>query len=217
MVSRKHLKLFLIIALIFRVITTFCHDASIIEITKSGNFNTFTNYDRNQYYLDSSFINAALIVLKRYPELENIKIKYIKKNINTMMAARPVIGSTLKQMGKRKYKIITSTNPKNKSEKLFRQISINAYEGILSHEFAHILCYSKKTGVQLIFYSIAYPFKKRKIERETDQIAIDRGFGKELIEYNQFIITSNLVSKKYLKNKERNYLSIKEIEKIIYK
>jgi hypothetical protein len=210
-------KIIPIIVLILNGINLFCQNTTFQEIRSKVEVDSKSDIISGQKLEDTLFINASIIVLKSYSELMNIKFEFIQKNIKTMMAARPAFGTVLKKREKRSYKIIISTNPSNNSEQLFHQISINAYVGILSHEFAHLTCYNNKTSLQLIIYGIGYYFNRRKIERETDQIAIQHGFGKELLEYNRFIYNCNLVSKKYLNNKKKNYLSINEIEMIIDK
>jgi hypothetical protein len=207
----------LIVLLVFGGINIFCQNISFNQIRGIREVDTESNIKGNHIYFDSLLISAALLVSKKYPELKKVNIEFHYKNIKTMMAARPLCGSLLLKKNKRKYEIIVSTNSTNNSDKLFQQLSINSFAGILSHEFAHLLCYNQKSGLQLLYYGIYYFFNKKEVERETDQIAIQRGFGIELLEYDQYIFNSNLVSKKYLKNKIKNYLSINEIEMIIDK
>jgi hypothetical protein len=176
--------------------------------------NSLSKAKSNQKILDTKIMLATNSVSNKYPELKNIHVEFIRKNIKTMMAARPTLLSAFRKKEKRKYSIIISTNPDNNSELFFDQLSYTATIGIISHEFAHILTYNNKTGVQLLLYGEKYLFIKRKIERETDKITVLHGFGKELIEYDQHIYKSSLVSKKYLKLKSRNYLSINEIQTI---
>jgi hypothetical protein len=164
---------------------------------------------------DSLFFHASTIAFSAYPELKNIEIVYKEGQLKTIMAARPILLSIFRQKSKRKYKILLSNNSINNCEQLFCQIPAPALTGILGHEYAHLLTYNNKSSVQLILYAFKYLFNKKDIERETDLITIKHGFGKELIDYNIYILNSDLVSKRYLKKRHNNYLSINEIHESI--
>jgi len=163
---------------------------------------------------DSLFLYAHGIALSAYPELNNTSIIYKKAKIKTIMAARPVIWTVFNKKDKRKYKIVLSNNPKNNSDSIFCQISKLALIGILGHEYAHLLSYNEMSTVKLAFFGIKYVINKKKIERETDSMAIQRGFGNELLEFNRFVNESKFVSKNYIERRQNYYLSVNEIERI---
>jgi hypothetical protein len=164
---------------------------------------------------DTTFIKASNIASAAYPELQDISIVFKRGEIKTIMAARPIFLAIFHKSSKREYQIILSNSKQNDCEQLFCQISMSALIGILGHEYAHLLTYNDKSSIQLVFYAVNYLFNKKKIERETDLIAIKKGFGKNLLEYNLYVTNCNFVSKKYLKNRENNYLSINEIREKI--
>jgi hypothetical protein len=208
-------KILIVLVLIIRgYFDNNCYAKILSGNSETREFDSITKIICRQGNIDTTFIIASKIVLNKYPELENIHIEFVNRDIKTMMAARPTLLSFFKQREKRNYIIIISTNLKNSSKLFFRELSANAKVGIISHEFAHILCYNNQSGFQLLFYGVKYLFNKREIERETDKITIHHGFGKNLIEYVQFVYNSNLVSKSYLDLKKRNYLSINEIKEI---
>lgn len=163
---------------------------------------------------DSLFLYARGIALSAYPELNNISIIYKKARIKTIMAARPAIWTVFNKKDKRKYKIVLSNNPKNNCDSIFCRISSLALIGILGHEYAHLLSYNEMSTAQLAFFGIKYVINKKKIERETDSMAIQRGFGNELLEFNRFVNESKFVSKNYIERRQNYYLSINEIERI---
>lgn len=161
---------------------------------------------------DSIFIHSAIIALSAYPELDNISIDYKIRHLKTIMAARPQFLSIFRQRSKRGYRIILSNNINNNCEQLLCQIPYSALTGILGHELAHLLTYNNKSSIKLLFHGFKYLINKKEIERETDMIAIKRGFGRDLMDYNKYILNTNLVSKEYLENRHNNYLSVNEIQ-----
>lgn len=164
---------------------------------------------------DSLFIQSLNIAIMAYPELHNVSIHFKEKKIRTIMAARPNFFNIFYNKEKRNYQILLSINELNHTDQLFCQMPEHALVGIVGHEMAHLLTYKDKNSIQLLFYAIKYLFNKKEIERETDMITISRGFGQALIAYNQFIASSNLVSKEYLTNRQNNYLSVNEIQENI--
>jgi hypothetical protein len=170
--------------------------------------NKFSCYEQ----FDSVLEQATKLAIKAYPELENSFIRFRRGDIKTIMAARPIFVDIFKIKSKRRYEIVLSTNDLNNCDQLFCRIEKQALIGILSHEMAHLLTYNNKSSLQLVCYAFKYLFCKKEIERETDLTTIQRGFAKELIEYNLFVRETKLVSEKYLKNREINYLSVNEIK-----
>jgi hypothetical protein len=165
-----------------------------------------------------SILNIAFIKVKTaYPDLKDIRIIIEQKKINTIMAARPKIAKFFSLQDKHCFQIIISNNPKNNCQQLFTQMPEDALVGILGHEFAHLLTYSKMSTIQMAFHGISYLFNKGKIERATDLITINHGLGDKLLDYNNFILESKLVSEQYLENRNNNYLSIIEIQNCINK
>jgi hypothetical protein len=166
-------------------------------------------------HFDSLLKVPALLAIQHYPELTGTHIEFRYRNIPTLMAARPTIDFLFRKKNKRKYILIISTNPKNHSRKFFHSMSLSAKTGILGHEYAHFLDYENKSNVGLLFFTLRYLLQRKKIERETDKVAIERGLGEEMLNYNLHIRKSKLLSKEYLRKKKKYYLSATEIEKMV--
>ena len=173
-----------------------------------------TEYGQNKS-LNPEFLEPALLALKAYPELKGATITFIRKPIKTLMAARPTPDFIFRAKSKRHYYVIISTSVKNNSEDLLQRMSKCALTGILAHEYAHIIDYSSRSDLGMIWFGIRYFFDKKKIETGTDLEAINRGFGDELIEFDRYIYKSKFASKKYLLNKKKYYLSVNEIQQRI--
>mgnify|MGYP006293448961 CR=1 FL=1 len=171
-------------------------------------------YSANKMY-DSAMLYPILMAIQHYPELQNTAIEFRRGNIPTLMAARPRLSTLFRKKDKREYLVIISTNPVNKSKQIFRNMSLSAKTGILGHEFAHVLCYEQLSSFQIVLFGIRYLFGKRKIEHETDRVAIERGLGEELLNYTMHIKHSKLTCKKYRKRKRKYYLSVSEIQQVV--
>ncbi len=89
-------------------------------------------------------------------------------------------------------------------------------KGLLAHELAHLENYSEKTYFQFALFTLKYLTSEKfriKTERKTDKKAIERGFGKELLEYRKFRYkTADKKESEFLK---KYYLSPEEINQLI--
>ena len=176
----------------------------------------YARFAHNKQF-DSAMFDASLLAIRYYPELANTAIEFRHKDIPTLMAARPTIWSVFRKKENRKYRIIISTNAQNRSEQIFRNMSRASRIGILGHEYAHIIDYENLTSPGLILFGIRYLFSKKKIECSTDRVAIERGLGTEVLEFTRQIEKSRLPSDRYLRRKDKYYLSKVEIEHLVSK
>lgn len=181
-----------------------------LTIAETDSLTRLVGYQKE---FDSLLYSAALLALKNYPELYQSKIVFRSKKLKTLMAARPSPDFIFKKKKNRTYQILINT--KQSEADVIRNMSICAQTGIIGHEYAHIVAYQKKNNLKMLAFGVKYLFSKREIERETDQLTIDRGLGNELLQFNLHVKDCKHVTEKYLNNKERNYLSVAEINKII--
>ncbi len=147
-----------------------------------------------------------------FPELKGLKIEVRRKHIGTMMAARPKIDFLFRKQENRTYVVFITDSPEMNAGPIFAEMSECAQAGVLGHELSHIVTYNDMNNMQLILFGIKYMFNKRKIEAQTDLIAMKHGFGEQLIEYTRFIIKSPHTNRKYLRKKKKYYLSANEME-----
>ncbi len=150
-------------------------------------------YKRNKE-IPTVIENQALTALSHYPELKDARIQFIfsPKLRQSVMAARPVVGSLFKQRGKRTYKVLI--NPVFKlgdSFETIRQIPDSVMIGWLGHELGHIMDYERKSTWGMIGFGISYGLSKqyiRKAERAADGFAVDKGLGEYLVATKTFIL-----------------------------
>lgn len=200
----------------FGVIFTIFSTSRAQKVNDTTDFNSTITSERIIFNFSSKTLkfNEALIeAAKEFPELEGTYIEIRRKRIGTMMAARPKPGFIFRKPDKRRYIIYITDKPGMNAEKIYSGMSYNAQLGVLGHELSHILDYKSKNNWQMLGFGIKYVFRKKAIEAETDCIAVERGFGEELIEYTRYIHHSPHVNRKYLLKKKKFYLSASELEK----
>jgi hypothetical protein len=143
----------------------------------------------------SQFAPSVKIASGAFYELADVKISVKRKNIKTMMAARPKANFLFKPKARREYVIIVSNRPELNADALYEQMSLCAKVGVIGHELSHILSYSEMSGLEMLWFGIKYVFKKKEIEHETDLIAIRKGFGEQIVEFNHYIYHSPKTNK----------------------
>ncbi len=165
------------------------------------------------YVSNDSLTVAFYYATMFFPELcaNQIHLKY--GSIKTSMAAQPRIWSIFRKREKRKYKIVVNKNSQSAQAKLLHAAPFDALIGVMGHEMSHVLDYSKKSGWQVAWFGIRYLGKnyRRKVERQTDSIAIMRGFGEQLYRYSFFVVREADVSEKYRQYKLDFYMKPEEI------
>jgi hypothetical protein len=160
----------------------------------------------------------CLLALSYYPELIEKNIQFIYSKGAYSMAARPVPLTLFGRKKNRKYKIFINTQSKNKGL-LLHEVPFNAQVGIIGHELAHILDYTRKSSVEIILNGIGYMSEKfrAKFEQETDKIAIDRGLGWQVLEFCSSTHESDIVPQYYKAYKNRIYMTPASIKEYISK
>jgi len=152
-----------------------------------------------------------------YPELCDLKIRVKYGNINTSMAAQPRILSVFNNRNRRTYRVIVNKKPQSEQTQLLYAVPFNAQVGIMGHELAHVLDYSEKSGWQLTWMGIRYLGKnyRRRLERQTDSVTIDRGLGWQLYDFAYFVENNAVIDEKYRQYKLDFYMKPEEILELI--
>jgi hypothetical protein len=90
--------------------------------------------------------------------------------------------------------------------------------GWIGHELGHVLHYSHKSTGGIMFIGIKYgvPGYRRKMERFTDQLAIQHDLGYALYEGVDYTINLSHATEHYKNNQEKFYLHPNEILERIY-
>jgi len=95
-----------------------------------------------------------------------------------------------------------------------KNYSINSLKAVLAHELSHYELILNMTFFEKLIFAFNWLFTKKgkaKFETDADKYAIDKGFGKGLLEYVKIIEKKR--SKEDLKKRsKKGYLSSKEIQ-----
>ena len=186
--------------------------------------NQYVADDFSSYQLDSvkncfnnveilpEYKDVILTVLAYYPDLKDIKIKFVYSSESTTMASRPDISSLL--IGERAYNVFVNNDTAFEGI-LLTDVPREAQIGVIAHELAHILQYESydTMGIIQLALMLADDKSKRLFERETDERTISRGFGEYLKAWAQYsMYDSPKATQEYKEFKKRIYMSPTEID-----
>jgi len=159
----------------------------------------------------------CLTALSFYPELKNTDIEFRFGNLNFTMISKPKFKSILKNRERRQYVIIIQKPGLSRNNLEWRELTFNAMVGWIGHELGHILHYSHKSNGGILFTGLKYAFPgyRRKMERFTDQLAIQHNLGYALYEGVDYTINSH-ATEHYKNSQEKFYLHPDEILARIY-
>lgn len=158
---------------------------------------------------------AFLIALNQYPELRDAHISFVFTGLRTTMAARPRLYALFQSREKRHYIILVNNKAAEKEAVSAEKLSFNARVGLIGHEIAHILDYSQKSSLRIIWDGLRYPFPKFKepFEKATDKRAISHGFGWQVYDFADYVMNRSNAPKSYKLYKRKYYLEPHEIVK----
>lgn len=152
-------------------------------------------------------------VLANYPEIKSFSVKLVfTEKKRHMMWARPQIRSFFKK--DMEYVVFVSTDTMYSG--FIDTLSVDAILGWYAHELGHVVDYERKSRLNIFWMGIQYLFSPKgraRMEYRADKIAIEHGYGCELL-------TSVNTSKKHLPNwkqkqVERFYLKSTQLEELI--
>jgi hypothetical protein len=192
---------------IFPILCIFC-----LQIQAQKSDSIFAAYMHNKE-LPQGYIPEFCMALSYFPELNDIHIKAVKKNIRTVMSARPSFISIFRRKSKRTYFLFIDTLFNGKKG-LFFDLYTTARVGIIGHELSHVSAYHQKNFFGLMGYYAVYLFNKKKIEHQTDEITIKHGMYSQLSDYARIAFDPEKVGKKYYKYKTRYYYSPEQLMEI---
>jgi hypothetical protein len=162
-----------------------------VRCLTSDNFDSSTCFIyANRKQIPDDIKCQTLQALSCYSELKETKIIFRYRKRVTPLSSRPLLLSLLRKRENRIYLITISSKTKKRiSPILLSNLPFNAQVGVLGHELAHILDFSKKSTKQLITLF----FKKFKskytdqFEFNTDLICINHGLGFQLYDWSEFV------------------------------
>jgi hypothetical protein len=140
--------------------------------------------------LPKGFELQTLIALSHFPELKDVKIKFVLKPTYIPLTSQPDLWTVLRKASKREYLIIISSQSSPIMDNiLLKSLSFNAQIGVIGHELAHTVFYLDKTGEELASVALDYifPNTRSQFEKDTDRRTIRHGLGWQLYEYATYV------------------------------
>lgn len=176
-------------------------------------------YGRNKI-IPAELETECLAALSFYPELKNttIEFKFGEMASSSTMESRPKFSSIFRKREKRKYVIIINKKGASKLGLQWSELSFNALVGWIGHELGHILHYSNKSAGGILFMGLKYVATnyKRKMERFTDQLAIQHNLGLALFEGTDYTLNCSNAKESYKNKSKKKYLLPGEIIERIF-
>jgi len=137
--------------------------------------------------IPSKYREVILEVLESYPELRDTYIRFcLKKHHTVPYGTTPDLSSVFRKAEKRSFTVTIQEEAKPPTEHvLFRNLTRDMQKGVLAHELIHVLQYQARSGTGLLklICGMARKSMQRRIEKEADRGAVERGFGRELYEH----------------------------------
>lgn len=165
-------------------------------------------------------INKAL---EYYPELRETHIEFrFKRNIKkSTMQARPTFGSFFRSRKNRRYVVLISETFKISDKKfLTKHIPSDILIGWIGHELGHVMDYSNRSKLNLIWFGIKYLLSDTHIveaERVADTYAIRHNMEEYILKTKDFILNNAEIHDAYKLRIKKYYLSPEEIMDMIKK
>jgi hypothetical protein len=131
----------------------------------------------------------ALLALSHYPELENIRIKFIVDDVSIPLSSRPYWASMLNAARNRTYLVvIDSAREGGREALLLEHQPFNAQIGIIGHELAHTVYYLDRSFFGIVGDALCQLSGCRiDFERDTDRRLIEYGLGWQRYDHALFV------------------------------
>ena len=162
----------------------------------------------NQTVVHKTKVLAIEIAQKSFPEIKTKKIKVETFKSKTSFFKAQF--SMLRYLTLQRMRHLLFVNPL-----VFeKEAPPEGIRSIIAHELAHISYYTRKNRIELLGLSrLSSNGFTAKFERKADLEAIDRGYGKGLIVYREWLY--NNIDQKEIFGKKRNYFTPRELKVIL--
>lgn len=162
----------------------------------------------------------ALLALSHYPELKDVRIRFVVDDVNIPLSSRPHWASMLRSARNRTYLVVIDTHlDGNRDALLLKNQPFNAQVGILGHELAHTVYYLERSFFGIIGDALCQLSDCRvDFERETDQRLVEYGLGWQRYDHALFVRSQFMGSTEEALNTEGGggaYMSPAELMRLI--
>lgn len=139
--------------------------------------------------LPVNFELQALLALSHYPELKDIKIRFIIDDVDIPLSSRPHWASMLRSARNRTYLVVMDSNLEGPRDVLLlKNQPFNAQVGIIGHELAHTVYYLNRSLFGILDDALCQLNDCRiDFERATDRRLIGYGLGWQRYDHASFV------------------------------
>jgi hypothetical protein len=157
--------------------------------------------------------------LYAYPELRDHSIYLRKLPMKySTMRAQPVINWSVFRRRTRHYRVDFSNHLEVTEHVRVRELPREVVVGWFAHELGHVVDYLHRPWRGMIAFGLGYALWSRymrKAERRADTIAVNHGFGAEIVATKKYLMDHATLPPHYKKRLRKYYLSADEIEALI--
>ncbi|TDU39604.1 hypothetical protein BXY82_1631 [Gelidibacter sediminis] len=174
-----------------------------------------------QHIIPNSIAKEINKALEFYPELKETPIEFrFKPHIKkSTMQARPTFGSFFRSRQHRSYVILISESFKIADKQfLTTHIPSDILIGWIGHELGHIMDYTNRSKLNLIWFGIKYLLSDTHIveaERAADTYAVQHNMEDYILKTKDFILNNAEIHDAYKLRIKKYYLSPEEIMDLI--
>lgn len=131
----------------------------------------------------------ALLALSHYPELRDVKIRFIVDDVDIPLSSRPHWASMLRSARNRTYLVIIDSERQGPRDVLLiKNQPFNAQVGIIGHELAHTVYYLNRSFFGILEDAICQLSSCRiNFERNTDRRLVEYGLGWQRYDHAMFV------------------------------
>ncbi len=185
-------RLNLVVALVLGPAAAASEFSAVREYTEAASLSAYPRlleeYGNNKT-LPPGYELQTLIALSHYPELKNIRIRFILADVGIPLSSRPHWSSMLRSAGNREYKVIIDTELEGSRQALLlKNQPFNAQIGIIGHELAHTVYYLERSFFGILADAACQLSTCRVgFERATDTRLIHYGLGWQRYDHALFV------------------------------
>lgn len=131
----------------------------------------------------------ALLALSHYPELKEVKVNFIIRDVGIPLSSRPHWSSMLRSAKNRTYNVVIDNSLEGAREVLLlKNQPFNAQVGIIGHELSHTVYYLERSFFGIIRDALCQFSQCRiEFERNTDRRLIEHGLGWQRLDHARFV------------------------------
>lgn len=158
-------------------------------------------------------------VIGHYPLLQSRVLYFRQIDLaRSAMRAQPVFNWRFFRRATREYRIDYSQHQKIAAHTRFQDLPDEVIRGWIAHEAGHLVDYLHRPWLGMLSFGINYALNRpylREAEKRADQIAVEHGFGAEILATKHYLLNNGALPEKYQRRLRKYYLSPDEIEGLI--